>query len=151
MPVTPFHFGPGAVLKAIGGRWFSFRAFATVQIAIDVESIWNIVAGNDPIHDRLHTMPGALAVGLVVAVAGRPLLGLPWTALVTGAALGAVTHVLLDAVMHADSRPFGAGNPLHVPGSFVLLHVLCLASGVLGAVLLIARARRTVPAGSPIR
>lgn len=168
MPVTPFHFGPGAVLKGAGGDWFSFGAFALVQVAIDVESGWNMLTGRYPVHDHLHTMPGALLVAALVALAARP--GLPpvmrrlrltlagvdgypasllpsaapagWIPIVIGAVLGAVTHVLLDAVIHADARPFGEGNPLYVPGSFIPMHVLCLAAGVVGAGICIARARR---------
>jgi hypothetical protein len=124
MPVTPFHFGPGAVLKVVGGDWFSFGAFALVQVAIDVESGFNMLTGRYP---AVH-LPSAAPAG--------------WTPIVVGAVLGAVTHVLLDAVIHADARPFGEGNPLYVPGSFVPMHVLCLAAGAVGVGLCIARARR---------
>src|SRR5688572_17263662 len=125
MPVTPFHFGPGVVLKAVGGDRFSFGAFALVQVAIDVESGFNMLTGRYPVHDHLHTMPGALIAAALVAVVARP--GLPpvlrllrrmlervegypasllpsaapagWTPIVIGALLGGVTHVLLDAVI----------------------------------------------------
>ncbi len=56
-----------------------------------------------------------------------------WTALAAGALFGALSHVALDGIIHADVRPFGAGNPLYVPGGFVLVHVLCLVTGVVGA------------------
>ncbi len=39
MPITPFHFGPGAVVKAVASRYFSFTVFAFSQGLIDLEPI----------------------------------------------------------------------------------------------------------------
>ena len=167
MPITPFHLGPAMLVKAACPRWFSLGAFALVQIAIDVESVANILAGRYPIHDTLHTAAGALVVAVLIVPVARwslPMLlrllalglsrvdGYPpsfrphdrtrgWLALTVGAVVGALSHVALDATMHADVRPLGAGNPLYVPGSFVLVHIVCLAAGLVGVAAWFVRVR----------
>jgi hypothetical protein len=38
MPFTPYHFGPGALVKAIMPRHFSFTVFCFAQIVTDFET-----------------------------------------------------------------------------------------------------------------
>ena len=175
MPVTPFHFGPGLIFKAVLGRRMSFGAFALANCVIDVESAANLLLGRYPVHDHLHTFAGSLPVAVAVAVvAPRPLSRLnhwvrtrgvdalaqqylgqnrassvarlarhisldpalqpvTWAAGTAGAFLGAVSHVLLDAVIHADMDPLAPWreeNPFLLSGSFVWMHVACAAAGV---------------------
>jgi hypothetical protein len=139
MPVTPFHLGPAVIVKAACPRWFSLGVFAIVQAALDVEPTWNIVAGRSPVHGGLHTLPGALLLSAAVIVPARHVVArffpVSWTAAITGALVGGSSHVLLDAVIHPDVVPFApwlAGNTLFVPGSFVWVHALCAAAGLLG-------------------
>ncbi len=136
----------------------SFGTFTVVQGVIDVESVGNILLGRYPVHAFLHTMPGALAVSAVVALAGpkslsaiyawlqrqrSPLLGklrgelepVGYVASSIGAVLGGSTHVLFDGMMHADARPFAPwirSNVLLVPDSFVEIHLACAALGLVG-------------------
>ena len=63
MPVTPFHLGAALPLKPLAGRRLSLGVFALVQIGIDLESGYNLLLDRWPVHARLHTLPGALAVG----------------------------------------------------------------------------------------
>jgi hypothetical protein len=163
MPVTPFHVGPAIVVKALGPRWFSLGVFTLVQVAIDVESVVNIALGRYPVHAALHTVAGSLAVAAVLVMPARYWLPLvyawiarvpdlawlrsrlasghpiPWTAAITGAVFGALSHVVLDALMHPDVNalaPWRQGNPMFIPGSFIAIHVGCLLLGVIGAVAL---------------
>ena len=46
MPFTPFHLGPGAVFKAIGGRHFSFMVFGGAQVLMDIEPLVGILRGS---------------------------------------------------------------------------------------------------------
>ncbi len=169
MPVTPFHFGPAAVAKAIAPRHFSFVAFGLTQVIIDIEPVFYISQGMWPIHRFFHTYLGATAVAVVVALFGKPVceavlrvwnwrlsesqrtwLGvnpkIPFTAVTIGALFGAFSHVLLDSVMHSDIRPFAPfsdANDLLYIISIERLHEVSALAGILGGVsLLVLLVRR---------
>jgi hypothetical protein len=71
MPITPFHLGPGAALKAMLGRRMSFTVFALANGLIDLEPIANFVLTGDPAHRFFHTLIGATIVVLVSVWPGR--------------------------------------------------------------------------------
>jgi membrane-bound metal-dependent hydrolase YbcI (DUF457 family) len=156
VPVTPFHFGPGLLFRALSKR-IDFWSFAAANVVIDLESGWNMVRRSWPVHRFLHTFLGASLAILPAAIAGF----VAWrllrrlgavtaaspgvAALLAGAALGAWTHVLLDAVMHADVRPFhpwSDANPLLDRMSARTLVGACVAAAVVGGALLLYRLRR---------
>jgi hypothetical protein len=157
MPVTPFHFGAGLLLHGMAPRRVSFLAFCAANVAIDVESLVNLVRGHEPVHAFFHTFVGATLAGAATAAAmvgacalGRRLrlpnlfgwLDLGPVAIGTGTMLGAWSHVVLDAIMHPDLRPlapFLQGNPLLHRVSLDALHVGLLVAGGAGAVLLAIR------------
>jgi membrane-bound metal-dependent hydrolase YbcI (DUF457 family) len=157
MPVTPFHFGPGALLHAVAPRHVSFLSFCAANVLIDLESLYNLVHGLHPVHAFLHTYAGATLVVLallllflgarwVVLRLGVPNV-LGWRALTTmqvgvGAALGAYSHVLLDSVMHRDIAPllpFSSANALLATVPLGWLHLACLAAGLLGVLIIAVR------------
>lgn len=162
MPLTSYHFGPGLLLKSVLPRRFSFAAFAATEVAVDVETLVNLIRNQWPVHDRLHSLPGSLAIGLAVGLAthvvGRAVVKrLPkWAeepllesevslggALLGGTA-GGVTASLLDAVMHEDLRPFwpiSSANPFLESISVSGLHSACLVSAAIGVLVLLWRAR----------
>jgi membrane-bound metal-dependent hydrolase YbcI (DUF457 family) len=142
MPITPFHFGPGAALYAIAPRHVSFLAFCAANVAIDVESLYNLVHGNAQVHAFFHTYVGATLAALALIAAFWLLrrAGLAWVPGLTlrrvsiGATLGAWSHVLLDSVMHADIQPLlplSEDNGLWRIVSMLTLHGACVAAGVL--------------------
>ena len=167
MPFTPFHFGPGALLKAAFPRHVSLLAFGTTQVAIDLESWHYLTGGEWPVHREWHSIGLATTVGLAVGTLtwglGRlaPIAqrALPRTAAhgvrapaidgeltatgaLIGGLLGGATHTLLDALMHRDLVPFApwlSGNPLLGRVDLLLLHLLCLVAGVVGALWLLGR------------
>lgn len=163
MPFTPFHFGPGLLVKAAAPRHVSFAAFVAANVAIDVETLVNMIAGQTPLHAMLHTLPAAAAVGLaaglaLVGAAGaarRLGAGTAWRGsearcgpALVGGLVGGVSHSLLDGLMHADIRPFlpvTAANPLLRLVDVGTLHALCVAAGALGAVWLAVRRVRRSP------
>lgn len=169
MPITPFHFGPGALFKSVAPGFVSWSAFALANVLIDLEPIVLYFIIGDPAHPWLHTPPGALAVAALAATAGRrpcewflrwwnanlspaqarwlavepgisP--GQAWT----GALLGTFSHILLDSLMHGDVRPFWPlheGNPMVGWIALSALHWGCAGAGALGvAFLAIGRRRR---------
>jgi hypothetical protein len=168
MPITPFHLGPGALLKSAAPGRLSWLTFALANVLVDLEPVTLFFLIGDPAHPWLHTVPGALAVAAVAATAGRrpcesflrwwnsrlspaqarwlsarPAIspGAAWT----GALLGTLTHVLLDAFMHGDVRilwPLGDANPLAGTIPLAALHAGCVLAGVIGLAILAARRHR---------
>lgn len=148
MPFTPFHLGPGAIFKAVGGRHFSFMVFGGSQVLMDIEPLLGIIQGWDVLHGYSHTIAGALAIGTVAGLVGRPIshfvleqLKIPhdaftWRSSFLAGYLGTFSHVVLDAIMHGDMRPWWPilnANGLLSSMTITWLHILCLVSGVLGA------------------
>ncbi len=156
MPITPFHFGPGALFKVLAPRHFSWICFALANILIDLEPVTLFLLIGDPAHPWLHTLPGALAVAAVAAIFGRKpceaLLafwnrqlspaqarwlavapGISRSAAWTGALAGTLSHLALDTVMHADVEalwPLVHGNPWRGVISLEALHLACVMAGV---------------------
>ncbi|MBI3044034.1 MAG: DUF4184 domain-containing protein [Betaproteobacteria bacterium] len=157
MPITPFHLGPGALVKAAAPRHFSFTVFAFSQGLIDLEPIGFFIFTGAPIHAYLHTYLGALPVFLVSWWAGRPVgewalrvwnawlspeqarwLGyqpkISTKAAGIGAFIGAYSHVAIDSIMHGDLEPFAPFSPaspwLHLV-SLETLHLACVAAGII--------------------
>ncbi len=157
MPFTPIHLGPGAIFKAIGGRHFSFMVFGGSQVLMDIEPLIGLIQDKPILHGYTHTIVGALLIGIVAGISGRPIssfvlrmLDIPhytftWLASFAGAFAGTFSHIVLDAVMHWDTNPwwpFAHGNDLLAVVPVGTLHLLCLASGVVGAAVIALRARR---------
>lgn len=163
MPITPFHFGPGALIKAIAPRYFSWTIFALSNVLIDLEPVVLFLFIGDPAHPWLHTLPGAVAVAAVAALFGRKpcewmlswfnrKLAPGWqrrlfavepsiprgTAWIS-ALVGTLSHLALDSIMHTDVEalwPILSGNPIQGIISLDALHALCVAAAV--AALIIA-------------
>lgn len=174
MPVTPFHIAPGVLVKALLPGAFSLSVFAATQIVVDLETSYFALQGRWPAHRTLHTLPGALLVGLALAVISRRWrrsfrqvtgaatrrMKIPeaWHAAETstlgvlaGALIGAIVASLLDALMHTDIAPFwpfSRANPLLGILDLLVLHGLCLLAGIAGVFLLARRMSRSVDAGA---
>jgi len=150
VPITPFHFGPGAALHAMAPRQISFLSFCAANVFIDFESLYNLINARHPVHAFLHTYVGATVVVIAVVLlfvivrcfANQFWLPsfLRWRELSLvqvslGSALGAYTHVVLDSVMHPDIQPlapFTTTNSLLGIVSLSTLHLFCVALGGLG-------------------
>jgi len=158
MPITPFHLGPAAAVKAIVPGHFSLTVFTFVQMLIDLEPLYYMAVDADPLHRFMHTFAGGTLAAILGVVAGRPLCeaALGWwnahldpqlarwlstgrtitlTAAICGAILGAYSHLALDAIMHADVRPlapFSQANWLHGLISIEGLYWACAIAGLVG-------------------
>jgi hypothetical protein len=161
MPATPFHLGPGLLIKGVAPRHFSMAAYSLAQIVIDIESGYHMLHNETPVHRQAHTfLVGGLIgllCGLVVSRAGawvaRPRDVVPEAlvaeyrlpiALLSGL-FGGIFHSVLDGIMHADIRPFRpftGSNPLYGLVNVQIIYLFCIVTGVIGAALLLALQRR---------
>lgn len=149
MPFTPFHLGAGAALKAIGGRHFSFMVFGGSQVLIDIEPLIGLVRGWDVLHGYTHTLAGALVIGTIDGIIGKPISGyvlnllkiphypITWLASFVAAYSGTLSHILLDAMMHSDMNPWWPINNQNGMLDIISvghLHLLCLGLGIIGSI-----------------
>ena len=156
MPFTPFHFGPGAAIKAALGRHFSFTVFCFAQVVTDCETAYYMWKGEYPWHRFLHTYIGATLVGAISVVIGRPVcqfalrilrdwaeagtqprppVAIPVSAAAAGAFIGTYSHIVLDSILHEDIQPlmpFSRANSLHAVMSTAALHAWCAGLGFFG-------------------
>ena len=96
--------------------WGALLSFTLVNLWIDHLAILAWFRGMPlPGHDEPHhTMVGAAMVAVLVSLLGVMFRALPW---VVGAFYGAISHILLDAMVHPDMHPFEPvvmGNPLYL-------------------------------------
>ncbi|MGB0219757.1 MAG: hypothetical protein ACPGJF_10530 [Sinimarinibacterium flocculans] len=155
MPFTPIHLGPGAAFKAIGGRHFSFMVFGGAQVLMDIEPLIGIIQNKSILHGHTHTVLGALLIGAVAGLIGRPISAFvlkllqiqhhpfTWAASFVGAFVGTFSHIGFDAVMHSDMNPLwpiAQSNGLLGIISIGSLHLLCLALGVLAGLIFACKA-----------
>lgn len=169
MPVTPFHFGPGAALHALAPRRVSFLAFCAANVIIDIESLYHLVTQRFPVHGFLHSYVGAtLITGVTVtlflgakAIAARVKLPDLWAwqsltpmSIAVGAAAGGYSHIVLDSIMHPDMSPlapFSESNGLLRAIPLGMLHWICLGSGAAGLLILGVRRLLRGEDGAPRR
>jgi membrane-bound metal-dependent hydrolase YbcI (DUF457 family) len=169
LPITPFHFGPGALIKAAAPKHFSWTVFVLANVVIDLEPIALFLLIGDPAHPLLHTLPGALGVAALVAVLGRQAceyflrlwnrqLAPGWQTgmlavdpLITklaawiSALVGTLSHIALDSIMHVDVEalwPFVTRNRVQGVISLDALHGVCVGAALLALAIWIV-ARRT--------
>ena len=131
--------------------------FGGSQVLMDIEPAEQLYRGADVLHGYTHNLAGALVIGGIATLIGRPisllvLRRLPgnyksfsWRASAMGAFVGTFSHVGLDALMHPDVRPlwpFSPANPLLGAVSVGSLHLACLVLGAVGGLVVWARSRR---------
>jgi membrane-bound metal-dependent hydrolase YbcI (DUF457 family) len=151
MPFTPFHFGVGVAAKAALPARFSLVLFVGLQVVTDLESLYNLVYRRYPVHRFLHTFVGATLLAFVTSAliwgvlqwrsldtvrGAQP--SWPLVASLLGTSLFATwSHVVLDAIMHRDVRPFwplSDANPLLSLVGVGVLHLACLVLGFFGVI-----------------
>lgn len=162
MPITPFHFGPGAAVQALFPHKVSFIAFALSNVLLDFESAYYMLTGQFPLHRFFHSFFGSsflIPVVVLIFVLMRSIrkrkTWIPdiynWSALsikqvFLGAALGVYSHIVFDGIMHSDVQPFapfGSMNPFLHLLSLDTLHWFCVAAAVFAFGVLVYRMRRS--------
>lgn len=161
MPLTPFHLGPAAVVKAVLRDKFSFTIFGFSQILIDLQPLFSMLGAYIALHGLSHTYLGATIIAIIAALIGRPVCqfflcgwnrhlsatensllivkeNFSWPIAFSSALIGTYSHILLDSIMHADLIPF---YPLRIKNSLLglvpidTLHVVCFITGIMGTVI----------------
>ncbi len=142
MPFTPFHFGAHACAVLPLQRKLDIPAFMLSNVIIDIEPLLVIFFNlNYPLHGYVHTFIGSIIIGslwgCIVYVSRKPLskvmnfLKLSYVpsiriSILSGA-LGGCLHVLFDAPIYADIKPFYplSINPLYGLVSIPMMYLLC--------------------------
>ena len=152
MPFTPFHMGPGILIKALLQGSFSLMVFGWAQIIMDIQPLIVLIVGEGHLHGFSHTYIGATLLAVVSALSGKYLseigllilgisnkinpIKIKWFVAYISAFIGTFTHVILDSIMHQDIEPFypfvDSNNLLGIM-SIVELHKLCIYSAGVGA------------------
>jgi len=129
MPLTPFHFGPHALVALPLKRWIDFPVFILANVIVDIEPLAVMVFGlNYPLHGYFHTFLIGGILGIAWGLLAWPfrtyiarfmaLIRIDYspsliTMMISGM-LGVWLHVAFDALIYADMFPFWpfTGNPL---------------------------------------
>lgn len=154
MPFTPFHMGPGILVKSLLHGSFSLMVFGWAQIVMDMQPLWVMISGHGDLHGISHTYIGSAVLTPVSAITGKYLaeyalkrmnhsrqnsaLAISWKVAWISAAIGCFSHVFLDSIMHTDVVPFyplNTQNPFWHWLSLDNLHRFCVYSGIIGTVI----------------
>jgi membrane-bound metal-dependent hydrolase YbcI (DUF457 family) len=153
MPFTPFHMGPGILVKSLLQGSFSLMVFGWAQIVMDIQPLVVMLTGEGHLHGFSHTYIGATLLAVFAALSGKYLaiiglyipglnqgwtLTISWRVALLSAFIGTFSHVVLDSIMHTDIEPFFPltnHNSLLGLLSLHWLHKVCLYSGLLGGAL----------------
>ncbi|HBR15432.1 MAG TPA: hydrolase [Candidatus Omnitrophica bacterium] len=142
MPFTPFHFGAHACTVLPFQRKLDVPVFILSNVFIDIEPLAVMLFNlNYPLHGYAHTFLGGLVAGSLGGVfvywlrkpMGKAMgsLGLYYKptvilSMISGV-LGAWLHILFDACIYSDIKPFYpiSNNPLYGLISPVKMYILC--------------------------
>jgi len=153
MPFTPFHMGPGILIKALLQGGFSLMVFGWAQIIMDIQPLFVLITGEGHLHGFTHTYAGATLLAIFSALSGKYLsesglkligitkkhnpIKIAWWVAFSSAFIGTYTHVALDSIMHSDVEPFyplSQANNLLGYMSVAQLYQFCLYSALIGTV-----------------
>ncbi|MCU4801231.1 hypothetical protein OB920_12700 [Halobacteria archaeon HArc-gm2] len=159
MPLTPFHLGPALLIGVILHRRLDLPTLLAASVVVDVRAALVLFGPLDPpIHGILTTFAGGTVVALLLAgvITGfgerlRPLLAPLRLAdtdaagpVVAAALVGVYSHVLLDAKLYTDARPFFPleVNPFYVGATaFLPVYAGCALAGLLALPIAVVRWR----------
>jgi hypothetical protein len=152
MPVTPFHFGPSALIGLPLRRWIDIPVFVLANVVIDFEPLAVMVFRLDyPLHGYFHTLLIGGVLGALWGLAAYPfrpvwrflmeLVGLPYQPtllkMMVSGMLGIWLHVIIDSMYHNDMNPFFpiTGNPFYGIVSYSMVVSVCKASMIAALVI----------------
>ncbi len=154
MPFTPFHMGPGILVKALLQGSFSLMVFGWAQIIMDIQPLFVLITGDGHLHGFSHTYVGATLLAVFSALSGKYLseiglriigisdsstpIKITWRVAFISAFIGTYSHVVLDSIMHNDVEPFYPLSQANgVLGLITVsqLHMFCIYSALAGGII----------------
>ncbi len=143
MPFTPFHFGPGSLVGLPLNRYLDFPVFILANVAVDIEPLAVMVFDlNYPVHGYFHTFLFGSLVGVTWAFLAWPFRGIfeklmnlfrveystDILKMLISGVLGVWLHVLFDAPLYTDIKPFFplTDNPLYGIIGFPTVEIFCM-------------------------
>ena len=138
MPFTPFHLGPGLGVGMLFSKYFDIAALLAASVAVDIEPFLVLLFKlNYPLHGFFHSFLGGTIVAVLVSAAiyylrdvTRKIMDVfqigqrsSFKKILWSSIFGVYLHILLDAPLYADIRPFYPfqSNPLY--GLFSAGHI----------------------------
>ena len=153
MPFTPFHFGPALCLGIPLRKHIHAPTFILANVILDIEPLLVLAIGlNYPLHGYLHTFIAAVGVGvafgftmfflertmhpLYKTLLLEPEASFKKSQFIIAGVLGTMLHVLFDAPLYLEIKPFYplTVNPLYGSFSSLQIYLLCVWMGVLGII-----------------
>jgi membrane-bound metal-dependent hydrolase YbcI (DUF457 family) len=152
MPVTPFHFGPSALIGLPLKRWIDIPVFVLANVVVDFEPLAVMVFQlNYPLHGYFHTLLIGGILGLLWGLAAYPLkqiwqflmelAGLPYQPtlpkMMLSGMFGVWLHVIIDSVHYKSMNPFFpvTGNPFYEIVSYSMVRSVCEISMIAALVI----------------
>lgn len=153
MPFTPFHLGPALCLGIPLRNYIHVPTFILANVILDIEPlIVMLLRLPYPLHGYLHTFVAAVGIGLVFGLimfflerSMHPLYKrlllesqatLKKSQFLSAGVLGTILHVLFDAPLYYDIKPFYplTVNPLSSWTSYSEIYSLSAWMGILGII-----------------
>jgi membrane-bound metal-dependent hydrolase YbcI (DUF457 family) len=159
MPFTPYHFGAHACAALPLNKRINIFVFLAANVIVDIEPLLVILFNfNYPLHGYAHAFLGAALVGGIwggICFKFRGIIGKLLEIMrvqakynlkqyiVSGVA-GALLHVLFDAPLYADIKPFYplSANPFYGLISYSLTYEICLILFIPAIILFVFKAMK---------
>lgn len=144
MPFTLYHLGPGILLGLPLRKIIHAPTFILANIILDIEPLLVLILNlHYPLHGYLHTFLAAIPVGIALGYTMhilekllQPLYKLllletentlNLKSFIIAGPLGTTLHILLDAPLYEDIKPFYPStiNPLYNPSLTLPIYDLC--------------------------
>ena len=157
IPFTPLHLGPALLFGLPLRRYLHAPTFIVANVIVDIEPfLVLLLALPYPLHGYLHTFLSAsllgIGLGYLMFMLEAPLHPYYKMLLLEGdkrpglrsfmaaGVSGTMLHVLLDAPLYSDIRPFYpiTTNPLYNPSISLLINGFCIFAGIVGIIIYIA-------------